>query len=195
MGLDAAVVQAIARNHGSIQVVNIQNQEKEHLILKACNEIWEKAGLDVWGFSPSRRGAERLRDDTGIRSRCFRAFEAMRHPSVQYQVKHHIKQLVRQALFNRSHRLKSFKTKNKVIVVNDAHRLDLDQMHDLLIAIRKTEGRLVLVGSVDFREDRYTPLDHVAHRMSRNDSLQTRTDYIVHNPFDPPSQEQERNWQ
>ncbi|MCF7975533.1 MAG: relaxase domain-containing protein [Phycisphaerae bacterium] len=191
---DAETVRAIASNHGAIQVLNINNSDKEHLILKACNEIWEKAQIDVWGFSLFRRGATRLQDETGIRSHCFRAFEGMRHPSPSYRVKFAIRELVRQALFNHGFKLKRLNTKDKILVINDAHHLNFDQMNELLGAIKKNEGRVLLVGSADLREGKpSTAFGHVAYRVCRNDNLQVRKNYFCHKSIETRTQENERN--
>ncbi len=189
---DTELVRGLVRNRGSIQVVNSHGISNIQTVLKACNEAWEKGNLEVWGFSLTRRGATDLQAETGIRSLSFKAFELMRNPTASYRVKHAIKELTRQALFNHGFKLNRFKTKSRLLVVNDAHRLDLDQMNELLRAVKKYGGRVVLVGSTDLRQERTTAFDHVAYRTSRNDQLQTRTEYFTRTPQQTKSQLNER---
>ena len=175
---EAELVRGITSNHGPLQIVNISDLSSENKVLKVCNEIWEKANMDVWGFSLSRSGATLMQEESGIRTRSFRAFELMRSPTLKYRVKYTIKQLVSEALLSRSYPLRPFNTEKKVLVVNQAHRLNMDQMDELLQAVNKCGGRIVLLGSTDLREEKFTAFDHVAYRASRNDCLQVRKDYL-----------------
>ena len=174
---EAELVRGLVRNRGSIQVVNSRGIPNINTILKASNETWEKNNLDVWGFSLTRRGATDLETETDIRSRSFRAFELMRHPTFKYRVKYSVKQIVQEALLNRSYPLTPLSTKNKILVIHHAHQLNYQQMNELLSAVKKHGGRVVLVGSSNLRKGTTTAFDHVAYRIRRNDRLQTRTDY------------------
>jgi hypothetical protein len=78
------------------------------------------------------------------------------------------------------------------LVVNQAHRLNMDQMHELLQAVHKCGGRIVLLGSAELREGRFTAFDHVAYRASRNDCLQVRKDYLSLIPKPTLTPENER---
>ena len=189
---EAELVRGIVSNHGPLQVVNISDLSSENKVLKVCNEIWEKANMDVWGFSSSRSGTTVMQEETGIRTRTFRAFELMRSPTLKYRVKYTIKQLVTQAILSRSYPLRPFNTEKKVLVVNQAHWLNMDQMNELLQAVHKCGGRIVLLGSTDLREERFTAFDHVAYRTSRNDSLHVRKDYLSLIPKPTLTPENER---
>lgn len=175
---DAGLVRRIVRNRGALQVVNSNGISNINTILRACNETWEKSKLEVWGFSLSRRAADNLERETAIRSRSFRAYELMRHPTLNYRVKYSVKQVIQEALFGYSYPLRPLKTKNKILVVNDAHQLDFEQMNELLSAVKQHGGRVVLIGSTDLRQERALAFDHVAHRARRNDRMKTRTDYF-----------------
>ena len=133
-----------------------------------------------------------MQEETGIRTRTIRAFEFMRSPTVNYRIKYTIKQLVSEALLSRSYPLRPFNTENKVLVVNQAHRLNMDQMDELLQAVHKCGGRIVLLGSAELREGRFTAFDHVAYRASRNDCLQVRKDYLSLIPKPTLTPENER---
>ena len=176
---EADTVRAIINNRGPLQIINSNDASRINLCLRVCNEIWGKSNVDVLGFSLSRHGATKLQEDTGIRSRSFKTFEVMRKPTAAYRAKYAIKELTRQALFNHGHKLNTFKTKGKLLVVTDAHNLDPSQMTELLHAIKKYRGRVILVGSTDFLQDRKTAFGHVAYRASRNDHLQIRKDYLT----------------
>ena len=176
---EADTVRAIVNNRGPLQVINTNDASRVNLCLRVCNEIWGKSNVDVWGFSLSRYGAAKLQEETGIRTRSFKTFELMRKPTATFRVKYAIKELTRQALFNHGYKLEPFKTKGKLLVVTNAHDLDSNQMNELLRAIKKYRGRVVLVGSADFLQGRTTPFDHVAYRASRNDRLQIRKDYLT----------------
>jgi len=191
---EAELVRGLVRNRGSIQVVNSRGISNMHTILKASNESWEKNNLDVWGFSLTRHGATKLETETGIRSRSFRAFELMRHPTFKYRVKYSVKQLVQEALLSRSYPLTPLSTKNKILVIHQAHQLNYQQMNELLSAVKKHAGRVILVGSADLRKGKTTAFDHVAYRVRRNDRLQTRTDYyeLKSQPIQSHSIERER---
>lgn len=190
---DREIVRAIINNRGPIQILNIKDESKAHLYLRVCNEIWEKSKRQVWGFSLYRDSANELQNETGIRSRGFRSYQLMRHPTLSYRVKYSIEQLVREALFNRSYPLRSLKTKDKILVINDAHRLNVEQMTDLLQAVYKYSGRVVLIGHADFSEGVVSAFDHVAYQAFHNDQLKMRKDYISVNPNRTQNHEFERN--
>ncbi len=175
---DAELVRRLVRNRGALQVINSNGISNINTVLKACSETWEKSKLDVWGFSLTRRGADSLERETGIRSRSFRAYELMRHPTLDYRIRYSVRQIVQQAFFGYSFPLKPLKTKNKILVVNDAHQLDFKQMNELLSAVKKHGGRVVLVGHTNLRQERALAFDYVAHRTRRNDRMKTRTDYF-----------------
>jgi len=190
---EADAVRAIVNNRGPLQVINTNDTSSINLCMRVCNEIWGKSNVDVWGFSLSRNGADKLQEETGIRSRSFKTFELMRKPTATYRVKYAIKELARQALFNHGYKLNTFKTKGKLLVVTDAQDLNPNQMNELLGAIKKSKGRLILIGSADLQKGRTTAFDHVAYRTSRNDKLQIRNDYIYHKSIETVTQENERN--
>lgn len=189
---EANTVRAIIKNRGPLQVINTKDLERINLCLRVCNETWQKSDVDVWGFSLSRAGANRLQQESGIRSRSFKALELMRKPTASFRAKYAAKELTRQALFGYGYKLKSFTTKKKLLVVNDAHRLTPQQMQTLLDSMNRTGSRLILVGQADFKRDQKTAFDQVAYRVKRNDNLQIRKDYLAFNSNQNQSHNYER---
>lgn len=189
---DAEWVRALVRNRGALQVVNTNGLSDIHTILKACNEAWDKARLEVWGFSLTRHGAKTLETETGIRTRSFRAYELMRHPTLDYRIKYSVKQIVHQALFGYSFPLKPLQTKNKILVIYDAHQLNYNQLNEVLSAVKQYGGRVLLVGAADLHRENATAFEHLAHRTRRNDRMKTRTDYFERTPQPIQSHSYER---
>jgi len=173
---DADIVRAIVRNRGSIQVLDTDDAAKAHLILRVCNDVWEKSNMDVWGFSLSCRAAKDLQVETGIRSFSLKTLELMQHPTLKHRVKHSVKELVRQALFDHAFPLEPFKTSKKILVVSEAQKLDHTQMQELLSAVNRHGGRLLLIGDKHSPQHRDSPYKLVASRVYRNDRIKTRQD-------------------
>lgn len=130
--------------------------------------------MDVWGLSLSRQAAKDLQVETGIRSFSFKILELMRHPTLKYRVKHSVKELVGQALFDRSFPLEPFKTSKEILVVSEAEKLDHTQMQELLNAVNRYGGRLLLIGDKDSPQNRDSPYELVASRVYRNDRTKIR---------------------
>ena len=168
-------------------------KDKSQQHISQCEAVTVvKNDRNVWGFSLTRHGSATLQEETGIRSRSFKAYELMRHPTLNYRIKYSVKQIVRQALFNHSFPLKPLETKNKILVIHDAHQLDYVQMNELLATVKKHGGRVVLVGSADLRQEKTTAFDYVAYRTCRNDRMHTRTDYFARTPEPIQSHSYER---
>lgn len=145
-----ASINEIARSRSRIKTVTHASPDDRYMVLTCCREAWQKAGYKVIGVSVSTAGAKRLYQETSIEAMSLKRLELMMHPTTQYLLKHHLRQIWRTARNKPAYAIEPLKiTKDTVLVVDGAERLTFQQMATLTRDVARQGGQLILVRGHD----------------------------------------------
>ncbi len=114
--------------------------------LGVARQALESAGYRVIGATVSAKAAKELEDGAGIKSLTIESLRFRMNPSPEYQVKHHLKQLVRAALDKPTFKLEPLVfDKKTVLVLDEAAMISTRELAALATAVAKAGGMLVNV--------------------------------------------------
>lgn len=143
----AAAVRLLTTGAGNIQILAGEAGTGKTRTIRACQELWEKAGFEVIGVAIAGRAARQLADRTGIPCFTLAMLKVMTSDGVGKRLKHAARQLTRAALGRSTYDFsKLLLGKGKVLVVDEAAMLGSQQLYDIIGWHVKKGGKLVLVG-------------------------------------------------
>ncbi|MDX2198774.1 MAG: AAA family ATPase [Phycisphaerae bacterium] len=119
-------------------------------MLKAARHAWEASGYRVHGVTLSGKAAKELKRGSGIETDTLAMLNVRMQAGIGRQLKHHAKQILREAFGKPTFRWSPFTIDKKtVLVVDEAGMVGNEQLAKLVAATTKGGGILVLVGDKD----------------------------------------------
>lgn len=189
------LVRRLTRFPGRATVISNSHVEKRTIALRAATQAWQKAGYKVVIASPYRRTAKALEDATRTESITFKKLQLMMHHTFSYHVRHFAEQHIRAAFNRRTFSLNDYRfDRKKVLIVDQADMLSLDELSQIVRDVKRQGGRLILL----------TPhLDDLLHPESNltaqllNELSNRWSSHLGANDYQPdpepqPEQEQQR---
>jgi conjugative relaxase-like TrwC/TraI family protein len=137
-----SLVVTLTRQRGRVVVVSHRHTQQRELALGAAATAWRAAGYEVTAVTPDRRAAEQLEQSTGIASiprsqlQLVQGSVSSSRPYSPLQQGNHV-----EAMFANHVN----KDRNHVLVVDQAHRLSLDDLKRLVSHTKEHGGKLVLL--------------------------------------------------
>jgi conjugative relaxase-like TrwC/TraI family protein len=140
------LVRTMTQRPGRVVVVSHRFTDQRTLAVRAATRAWHKAGYQVIATSPYRRTTKLLEQETGAPTVTHRKLQFMMHKTFGYHVKHHFAQLGRAALNLPTYSIDAFRIdSSKVLIVDQAHRLSLEELSQLVRDVDRQGGKLVLL--------------------------------------------------
>ena len=140
------LVKRLTQSPGRITVINHAFNEQRDTALRAATKAWQKAGYQVIACARQRRDAQMLEQQTGAPGMTLRKLQLMMHPTLTYRAKHVAEQFARAATGRPTYTLDSFKIDSKkVLILDRADRLSLQELSQLARDVQRQGGKLVLL--------------------------------------------------
>lgn len=143
----AALIHA-TQARGRVQVISGMAGTGKTFMLAACREAWEKEGFMVMGAALSGKAARELETGSGIQGDTLaKRLWDLQHASLGDRIKHDLKQIAREAVGKTTRPFERFQVGQRTIVVLDeAGMVGTRQLEQLVKAVERGGGKLVLVG-------------------------------------------------
>lgn len=141
-----ALLLTLTRRPGRVVVVSHRFTKQRDLAIQAAADAWRGAGYEVVAVTPYRRTSMQMERATGIPSMTHRTLQLMLHPTFSSHVTHVVSQFARAAFNRPALPLDSAKIgPSRVLVVDRAHQLSLEDLKQLVSDTRQLGGKLVLL--------------------------------------------------
>ena len=140
------LVRTMTQRPGRVVVVSHRFTDQRTLAIRAATRAWRKAGYEVIATSPYRRTTKRLEQATGAPTITHRKLQFIMHPTFGHHVKHLFAQMGRAAVNLPTYSIDAFRIDpKKVLIVDQAHRLSLEELSQLVRDVDRQGGKLVLL--------------------------------------------------
>lgn len=141
-----SILRDLTQRPGRVVVISQTDSQQRDAAIQAAMWAYQKAGKRVIATSRFRRTRDRLNRAAAIPTMTQRKLEFLMHPTIGYELRHHVRQLARAATNRPTYRLKDYRIDSSTVLIVDlAECMDMPALSRLVKDVERQGGKLILL--------------------------------------------------